>query len=140
MCRAPGLTVSASDTDGGLVRSIVLIVRVQVFTGLILVGATWLWSDSASALASAFGAGLGVLGTLVSARGVWRTGGGQIAKGVPSLAPIYLGALQKLLVVAVGVAFALVVLDLQPMFLLIGLILSQFGYLVASIWSLAGDR
>jgi hypothetical protein len=134
------LKVSASGTDGGLVRSIVLIVRLQVFTGLILVGATWLWSEPASAMAAAFGAALGVLGTLVSARGVWRTGNGPGAKGVPSLAPIYLGALQKLLIVAVGVTFGLVVLDLDAMFLLIGLILSQFGYLVASIWSLAGDR
>jgi hypothetical protein len=108
--------------------------------GLVLAGATLLWSEPASALAAAFGSALGVGGTLVSARGVRRTGDGPGAKGVPSLAPVYVGALQKLLIVAVGVAFGLVVLDLQGMFLLLGLILSQFGYLVASIWSLISDR
>lgn len=126
--------MTGSSSDQALSRTVALILRLQAALAGVLLLATLAWAGTAPALAALFGSALGILGTISSARGVRR------ASETPSLAPIYLGAFQKLLIVAAGVAFGLVVLDLGPIYLLSGLILSQIGYVVASVWSLAGDR
>lgn len=131
--------MTGSKTDQALSRTVARVLWLQAVLGGLFLIATLAWADAAAALAAAFGSALGILGTILSARGVRRASGGQASES-PTMVPIYLGALQKLLIVAAGVAFGLVVLELRPIYLLGGLILSQIGYMAASLWSLAGDR
>lgn len=105
-----------------------------------LVAGALTWSEPASAWAGAFGSGLGILGTIVSARSVRRASRGGSTGPVHSLVPVYVGEFQKLLIIGVGVAVGLAALDLRALFLLTGLILAQFGYVVASVLSAIGDR
>ncbi len=132
--------MSGFQGDLALSRTVALVLRLQIILAGALMLAVLAWAGASPALATLFGSGLGILGTIMAARGVRRAGGDQRASDTPSLVPVYLGALQKLLVVAAGVAFGLVVLELSALFLLGGLILSQVGYVVASVWSMAGDR
>jgi hypothetical protein len=121
-------------------RSVARVIRIQVALGLTLVVGALIWSQPTSALAAACGTALGVLGTMLSARGVTRASRRVGADSTPSVMPLYLGEIQKLLIIGAGVGFGLVILGLDAMFLLVGLALSQVGYVVASVLSLAGDR
>ncbi len=133
--------MTTTNHDEMLNHSIGLILRSQVLLAAALVVGAALWSHPSSALAALFGSALGIVGTLVSARSVKRTSRHAGAGPVYSLVPVYMGEVQKLLIIGVGVALGLVVLDLPAMFLLCGLILAQFGYVVAAVLSsLAGDR
>ncbi len=123
--------------DQALRSSVSRILRLQLGVTVAVSLAVLALVDGRSALAAGFGAMLGVLGTVVSARGVRRAGVLDAARETPSMVPMYLGALQKLLVVAAGAALGLVVLELPAAFLLGGLILSQLGYLAASVWILS---
>lgn len=98
------------------------------------------WSGADSAIAAAFGSGLGILGTIVSARSVKRASRAGRSGPVHSLVPVYMGEFQKLLIIGVGVVAGLVVLELRGLYLLSGLILAQLGYVVASLLPATGDR
>ena len=131
------------NTIGGgesLARSVSRVVRIQVILGLALVTGALIWSQVPSALAAAYGAALGILGTVLSARSVVRASSRAGSASAPSVLPLYLGEIQKLLIVGAGVGFGLVIMDLGAVFLLLGLALSQIGYVVASVLILSGDR
>ncbi len=84
------------------------------------------------AKAAAFGALLGMLATVVTARSVLKSG--EAAARHPSglaILPVYSGLLVKLLLVAGGAFAGLVWLQLGPLFLLLGYITMQAGYLWA---------
>jgi hypothetical protein len=121
-------------------RTVARVIRIQVVLGLTLVIGAMIWSQPSAALAAGCGTALGALGTMFSARSVTRASRKIGADSTPSVLPLYLGEIQKLLIIGAGVGFGLVVLDLDAMFLLVGLALSQVGYLVASVLSLVGDR
>jgi len=129
----------AHGPDESLRRSVGLVIRCQLALAALLVAGTLAWSQVPSALAAVFGAAVGISGTLASARMAGRVAGGD-GQASRSLASLYLGEIQKLLIAAAGVAFGLVVLELPALFLILGLVLSQFGYLMASVVSLAVDR
>ncbi len=131
--------MSGSKHDQALSRTVVRVLSLQAALGGLFLVAALVWVGIAAAMAVLFGSALGILGTILSAREVRRARVGRRGDA-PSVMPIYLGALQKLLIIAVGVAFGLVVLELRPMYLLAGLILSQISYMAASLWSLASDR
>ncbi|KAA3631481.1 MAG: ATP synthase subunit I [Proteobacteria bacterium] len=129
-----------SDTDRSMRRSVALVLRAQVLMAVALVVGALLWSQPSAAFAGGFGSALGILGTIVSARSVRRASRSGRAGPIVSLTPVFVGEFQKLLIVGVGVAVGLAVLELRALFLLSGLILSQFGYIVASMLSAGGDR
>ena len=85
------------------------------------------------AKAAAFGALLGMLATIVTARSVLKSGEAA-ARYPPGLAmlPVYTGLLMKILLVAGGAFAGLVWLQLGPLFLLLGYITMKAGYLWAA--------
>ncbi|MCZ7601007.1 MAG: biopolymer transporter ExbD [Gammaproteobacteria bacterium] len=137
--RPPAVGKMAHGPDESLRRSVGLVIRCQLALAALLVAGTLAWSQVPSAPAAVFGAAVGISGTLASARMAGRVAGGD-GQASRSLASLYLGEIQKLLIAAAGVAFGLVVLELPALFLILGLVLSQFGYLMASVVSLAVDR
>lgn len=123
-----------------LSHDVARVVRVQLTMAIALVIGALIWSQASAALAGAVGVGLAILGTMVSGRSVRRATRFDGHGPAVSLAPVYMGEVQKLLIIGAGVAAGLVVFELSALFLLTGLILGQFGYVVASLLSLAGDR
>ena len=83
--------------------------------------------------AAAFGALLGMLATVVTARSVLKSGEAA-ARYPPGLAmlSVYTGLLMKILLVAGGAFAGLVWLQLGPLFLLLGYITMKAGYLWAA--------
>ncbi|GJL84005.1 MAG: hypothetical protein DHS20C01_36390 [marine bacterium B5-7] len=126
--------------NDSLTRSLGQIVRIQMILAAVLVVTIGIWSGTTSAAAAAFGSALSIGGTLLSARSVKRASGRAGTESSRSLVPVYAGELQKFLIIGVGVAFGLVVLDLNGLFLLTGLIMAQVGYVLASVISLTGNR
>ena len=82
------------------------------------------------AKACAFGAALGMLATLVTARSVLQSGAAaeNPARANLAIVPVFSGLLVKLLVVAGGAFAGLIWLQLPPFFLLLGYITMQAGY------------
>ncbi len=85
------------------------------------------------AKSAAFGSLLGILATLVAARSVKKSSG-AVAKSTESgplmgMFPIYAGLLFKLLIVAGGTFFGLVHLGLGPLYVVLGYIAMQAGYM-----------
>mgnify|MGYP001812882718 CR=1 FL=1 len=85
-----------------------------------------------NAFAGIFGALLGVAGTLLSKRSADRSG--QAAAKTPQYAmlPIYLGLLNKLLVVGGGLAIGMVALGFGPIYIVSGYAITQLALLWAA--------
>jgi len=132
--------MTMSDTTGSLRQDVARVLRVQAVVAVALVLGAWLWSQPESAIAGAVGSGLAILGTLVSGRSVRRAARFDGQGPAVSLIPVYMGEVQKFLIIGAGIAVGLSVFQLNALFLLTGLILGQAGYVVASLLSLAGDR
>lgn len=81
-----------------------------------------------------FGAGLGVFTTAITARVVIKSARSAAeAAGVDSLVPVYVGLAWKLLAVAGGAFVGMVYFDLRPLFLILGYIIVQAGYVSGAI-------
>ncbi|MGR3984547.1 MAG: hypothetical protein OD817_04730 [Gammaproteobacteria bacterium] len=80
------------------------------------------------AKAAAFGALLGMLATLVTARSVLQSAKAAEHAAGMAILPVYAGLLMKLLLVAGGAFAGLVWLQLGPLFVLLGYITMQAGY------------
>ncbi len=87
------------------------------------------------ALASAYGVGLGILGTLIAVRSARRSG--QAVRVAPRSAwvPMYIGLFNRLLVVGGGLALGMAVLGFGPFYCVLGYLISQ----LALAWSLTGQ-
>jgi len=92
------------------------------------------------AFALMFGAGLGIFTTAITARVVLRSGRAAAdsadnpeAAGARGMLPVYAGVVWKLLIVAGGAFVGMVYFDLRPLFLLLGFIIIQAGYISGSI-------
>ena len=87
----------------------------------------------ARAKSAAFGALLGILGTVITARSVLKSS--RAAQQSPDLGPylgmlpLYFGLLFKLLLVAGGVFAGLAYFELGPFYIVLGYIIMQAGYL-----------
>ena len=80
-----------------------------------------------------FGSLLGIVNTILSARSVRRSS--RAALTTPSLAmvPVYVGLLNKLVVIGGGIAFGLIALGLAPLFVVVGYAVSQAAFIVANL-------
>jgi hypothetical protein len=134
------VSMTMSDAACLLGRDMTRVIRAQLVMTTALVAGALIWAQPAAAAAAAFGAGLSILGTVVSGRSVKRAARFDGRGLMLSMLPVYIGAVQKLLIVGVGIAAGLVVFELSALFLLAGLILGQMGHVVASLLSLVSDR
>ena len=85
---------------------------------------------SENALAVIFGALLGMLGTLISRRSANRSSEAATKAPQYALVPVYLGLLNKLLVVGGGLAVGMVTLGFDPIYIVSGYLVSQ----LALVW------
>lgn len=83
-----------------------------------------------NALAGIFGVLLGMLGTLISRRSADRSGQAAMKAPQYALVPVYMGLLNKLLVVGGGLALGMVTLGFGPIYIVSGYLVSQ----LALIW------
>ncbi len=77
----------------------------------------------------AFGSLLGILATLVAARSVKRSSQAVVANPYLGMAPLFSGLVFKLLIVAGGIYIGLVYLELGPLYVVLGYITMQAGYM-----------
>ena len=80
-------------------------------------------------LATAFGAGLAILNTIIALRSVQRAS--ELAYSQPDVGmlPVFSGLVQRLIVFAAGFSAGVLLLGLLPIPLLAGFALAQAGYL-----------
>lgn len=114
------------------VCALALVVLVMLATALAAPAAA-LTSGLARAGAAAFGSALGILATVVTARSVIKSGRAVADNPHLGLLPVYSGLLWKLLIVAGGAYFGLVYLQLGPLYVVLGYITMQAGYVWAAI-------
>lgn len=123
-----------------LTKSIRRVLLAQVILGVVLVAVVWV-VDSLGlgrAGAVAFGAVLGMLATMVTARSVIQSSRAAETSHF-ALLPLYSGLLFKLVLVAGGVFVGLVYLGLMPLYVLLGYITLQAGYFWAGTESPTTD-
>ena len=81
--------------------------------------------------ASIYGSVLAITGTILSARSIRRSarssGSNADELGFSALIPIYSGLLNKLVIVGGGIAFGLIWLGLEPVFVISGYIVVQIA-------------
>lgn len=90
-------------------------------------------SGAESALATLYGCLLGIANTLITARSVGRSSR-AVESGLPegsevSLLPLYIGLVNKLLVIAGGIVLGAILLKLHPLYMVLGFAVLQAGYL-----------
>jgi len=82
--------------------------------------------------ASGYGSLLGMGNTLLSARSVRRSGRAVIESPRLAMMPVYIGLLNKLILVGGGIALGLVVLGLKPPFVVAGYVVVQIAFFWAN--------
>ncbi len=109
------------------------VLLVQTGLAVALVVGVLVWSRPSSALAAAFGAVLGILGTVVTGRSVRRSSEAAVVRPGYALVPVFSGVLQKLLIVGAGITLGYLLFGLSPVYTLSGLGLMQLGFLIAAM-------
>ena len=117
--------------------SVLLLLGIFAFYALVfLFSATEIVSESkpgdfaaltAKLKASIYGSMLAITGTILSARSVNRSSQATSDLGHLAMAPIYSGLLNKLVIVGGGIALGLIVLSLEPIFVVIGYFVVQMA-------------
>ncbi len=115
-------------------RRILLLQAVLGVLLVLLILAHGRYADSAmqameNAFAGMYGVLLGMLGALISKRSATRSGRAALKAPQYALAPIYLGMLNKLLVVGGGLAAGMVALELGPVYIVTGYLVSQLAFI-----------
>jgi len=92
------------------------------------------YADSAvqateNAFAGLYGVLLGMLGTLIAKRSAARSGRAALKVPHYAMAPVYLGMLNKLLVVGGGLAVGMVALELGPVYIVSGYLVSHLAFI-----------
>ena len=77
-----------------------------------------------------YGSMLAIAGTLLNARSVRQAGEGAGEPGLAGMVPVYVGLLNKLVIVGGGVAFGLIGLGLEPIWLVTGYLVVQLSTLL----------
>lgn len=112
---------------GGGVRNI-------LFSQAVLVAATaagWFGLRGVGAAQAAlYGGVLALLSSLLLARRVQRAGDASVGNLAGGAASLYLGALQRFVLVVVGFGVGMGVLRLQPLPQIVGFAVAQLGYLL----------
>ncbi|MFT5111453.1 MAG: hypothetical protein ACI8P9_000773 [Parasphingorhabdus sp.] len=107
------------------------VLTAQVLISAILAIAILIALGTHPAISSGYGALLGFLSAVVTGRSVMRSSESAVSRPSLALLPVYSGMLQKLLIAALGVGIGIKLLNLQPIFILSGLLVTQFAYVFA---------
>ncbi|MGI9319500.1 MAG: ATP synthase subunit I [bacterium] len=83
-----------------------------------------------NAIGCLYGALLGMVNTMISKRSVARSSRAAMKSPQYAMLPVYMGLLNKLLIVGGGLAIGLVALGLEPIFVVSGYLITQ----LALIW------
>lgn len=99
-----------------------------------------MWQVSAGspvvdALASCFGVLLGMASTVLSRRSASRSATAALKTPQFAMLPVYMGLLNKLVIVGGGLAFGLIVLGLEPLYVVAGYVVSQVALVIVMIRS-----
>lgn len=86
-----------------------------------------------NAFAGMYGVLLGMLGTLIAKRSAARSGRAVLKVPQYAMAPVYLGMLNKLLVVGGGLAAGMVALELGPVYIVSGYLVSQLAFIWVAV-------
>ena len=81
---------------------------------------------------AAFGSMLGIGNTLLSARSVKRSSEAVLVAPNFAMMPVYAGLVNKLILVAGGIALGLIGLGLGPVFVVLGYLVGHVAFAVAS--------
>ena len=82
--------------------------------------------------AISFGSVLGIGNTILSARSVKRSSRAVLATPSLAMLPVYAGLLNKLVLIGGGIAFGLIVFDLNPLFVFVGYFVVQIAFVIAN--------
>ena len=80
-----------------------------------------------------YGAILGILGTLLSKRSVDRSSQAVYSAPRFAMVPVYMGFMNKLLIVGGGLAVGMVILGLGPIYVVSGYLVTQLAYLATAL-------
>ena len=122
------------------VCALALVALVVLATALAAAPAAALTLGLARAVAAAFGSARGILATMVTARSVIKSGRAVAANPHLGLLPVYSGLLWKLLIVAGGAYLGLAHFGMKPLYLMLGYITMQAGYVWAGMKPGGADR
>jgi len=89
-----------------------------------------LFIDSGKILAVAYGGSLAIGSTLLSRRSVIRAARAAVQAPQLGLVPVYLGLVNKFLIVGGGLALGLIVLGLSPLYVVAGYLVSQLALVI----------
>ena len=81
----------------------------------------------------AFGAALAMFNTILARRSILRSSELAYRQPDASMLPVFSGLIQRLIVFAGGFSTGVIVLSLQPLSIVIGFALAQFGYLACKM-------
>ncbi len=102
-----------------------LLIASAIFTGLL--------SGMYEGVSIAFGAGLAMFNTILARRSISRSSELAYRQPDASMLPVFSGLIQRLIVFAGGFSAGVILLDLQPLPIVIGFALAQFGYLACKM-------
>ncbi len=80
-----------------------------------------------------YGGGLALLGSMLSARGVSRVGRAVMQSPELAMLPLYAGMIQRLFVVAAGMACGLVWFRLEPIYVILGWVTAHSAYVIVGL-------
>jgi ATP synthase protein I len=123
-------TVSSSYPISASLRNNLL--AVQSALVLICVLIAWAYWDHNAALAAGYGGTIAWVNAFVLARSVRRAG--ELAKTDPKLTTyaLYVGAIQRFVLVSAGLGLGLAVLHLSPVPLLLAFGIAQLAYIIVA--------
>ncbi len=105
------------------------IVVAQLGLAVLVIVLSAVFSGIFAAMSCGFGSLLALVNTWVARRSVRKSSDLAYASPELGMLPLFSGLIQRLLLFALGVVFGVTVLHLLPLYLLIGFIVLQVGYL-----------
>lgn len=108
---------------------------VMAQSGLLIVSAVLagLFYGLQEGVSIAFGAGLAMFNTILARRSILRSSELAYRQPDASMLPVFSGLIQRLIVFAGGFSAGVMILSLQPLPIIIGFALAQFGYLACKM-------
>ena len=107
-----------------IIATVLVLLSMSVFCMLVEQNMAYWFVKLKSA---SYGSLLAIAGTILSARSIKRTGLCASESGQVSMVPVFSGLLNKLVIVGGGIAFGLIVLELEPIVVVTGYFVVQIA-------------
>lgn len=109
------------------------VIGLQVVIGGLVVAGFFLGKGTLGALSAAYGSTISIILALLLSRGVVHAGNTVQQSSKKSTAILYIGAVQRFLLVLALFGFGLAFLKLEPLATVIGFILSQLAFMIMAV-------